>query len=82
MDPAPKADTLEERFNYHTPPNEAVIETHWLIRKQMLGAAQMVCDNCPPCRELSLAVTKLEEAMFWANAAVARNHDHYREDSG
>ena len=24
-------------------------------------------------RELSLAITKLEEAMFWANSSIARN---------
>jgi hypothetical protein len=28
---------------------------------------------CPGSRELSLAITKLEEAVFWANAAIARN---------
>lgn len=29
--------------------------------------------RCPPSRELSIAITKLEEVMFWANAAIARN---------
>lgn len=29
--------------------------------------------RCPASRELSLALTKLEEVMFWANAAIARN---------
>jgi hypothetical protein len=27
----------------------------------------------PPSRERSLAATKIEEAMFWANAAISRN---------
>lgn len=27
----------------------------------------------PECREKSLAMTYLEEAVFWANAAIARN---------
>ena len=40
-----------------------------------------VLDNTPECREQTIAVNKLQEAMFWANAAVARNHEHYAEDS-
>lgn len=32
--------------------------------------------RCPPSRELSVALTKLEEVMFWANAAIARNEQH------
>jgi len=29
--------------------------------------------GCPESRERSLALTKLEEAVMWANAAIARN---------
>lgn len=29
--------------------------------------------DCPVSRERSLAMTKLEEACFWANASIARN---------
>ena len=28
--------------------------------------------HCPESREASLAITKLEEAIMWANAAIAR----------
>ena len=35
--------------------------------------ANLLVDNCPPSRELSLALTNLEQVMFWANAAIARN---------
>jgi hypothetical protein len=34
-------------------------------------AIQLV-EICPVSRELSLALTAMEEAMIWANAAVAR----------
>jgi hypothetical protein len=30
-------------------------------------------ERCPEGRELSLALSNLEEVMFWANAAIARN---------
>ena len=29
--------------------------------------------ECPESREKSLAFTKLEECIMWANAAIARN---------
>lgn len=70
---------LEHLFGYHAHPAAIpkVKETHWLINKQMQGAAEMVLDNTPECREQTIAINKLQEAMFWANAAVARNHEHY-----
>jgi hypothetical protein len=42
----------------------------------MLYAAQFVDRICPDGREKSTAITKLEEAMFWANAAIARQEDY------
>ena len=35
--------------------------------------AHLLVTNCPESRELSCALTKLEEAVMWANAAIARN---------
>lgn len=35
--------------------------------------AYMICQNTPTSREQSLALTNLEQAIFWANAAIARN---------
>jgi len=37
-----------------------------------LFLAEKIDQVAPDCREKSLAVTHLEEAVFWANAAVAR----------
>lgn len=31
--------------------------------------------KCPDSREKSLALTNLEQVMFWANAAIARPND-------
>jgi hypothetical protein len=41
----------------------------------MRRAADAVLDLVPPGREQSLAFTALEEAMFWANAGIARAGD-------
>jgi len=66
-------DELVRRFNYHRPNTEAKVERHQQIREACLAAAETIVDvTGPPSREQSTAITKLEEAMFWANAAVAR----------
>lgn len=43
------------------------------VRGACKVTAQVVLNVTPASREQSLALTKLEEAMFWANAAIARN---------
>jgi hypothetical protein len=40
-----------------------------------LSLARFIDDTLPPGREKSLAITKLEEVMFWANAGLARQQD-------
>ena len=37
--------------------------------------AKLFIDVVPESRELSLALTKLEEALFWANAAIMRHQE-------
>lgn len=68
-------ESLQQRFNYH-PPNAPKASRHQLVRKVCLEAAEELVDvTGAPTREQSLAITKLEEAMFWANAAIAREAD-------
>jgi hypothetical protein len=70
----PPRDTadLADRFIYH-PPSSAGKDRHADLSAKILAAALSLDVTCPPCREKSLAMTKLEEAKFWASAAVARN---------
>jgi hypothetical protein len=35
--------------------------------------AAYISEKCPESREKSLAITKIEEAVMWANASIARN---------
>lgn len=63
---------LENRFTYH-PPTEAQAARYESIRHNAKSLGSYLCAHCPPSRELSLAITKLEECVMWANAAIARN---------
>ncbi len=63
---------LKNRFSYHEPADDSVAMRHESVRHACLTAAQGVLYDTPPGREQSLAITKLEEAMRWANAAIAR----------
>jgi hypothetical protein len=63
---------LAHRFRFHLA-DARKQEAHETIRATLLEASEkIVVVTGPPSREQSLAITKLEEAMFWANAAVAR----------
>ena len=62
---------LEWDFGYHAP-NLIRAAHHGEMREQVLRFAKYINDVVPDGREKSLAITKLEEAMFWANAAIAR----------
>ena len=67
-----KQDDLENRFTYH-PPREGQPEIYAFIRDRALVLAQHIDVQCPDGREKSLAITHIEEAVFWANAAIARS---------
>lgn len=45
------------------------------IRRGCKVLGELLDVACPNSREKSLALTKLEECMFWANAAIARPND-------
>ena len=59
-------------FVYH-PPKGDQVERYAELRTMTHSLADFFVKNAPPSRELSLALTKLEEAVMWCNAAIARN---------
>ena len=64
---------LVNRFSYHPPKSsQGHQERYASIRSRALGLAVFIRVVTPPTREQSLALTKLEEAVMWANAAIAR----------
>lgn len=68
-----RADLLN-RFTFHpvSSPDQGLLYDS--IRAQARDLALWLDEKVPDSRELSLAMTHLEEVVFWANAAVARNN--------
>ena len=64
--------TIENNFTYHAP-KEDQIARYTEIRQNAKLTAELFDKLCPDSREKSLAMTKLEEAVMWANASIARN---------
>lgn len=63
---------IENNFVYHAPkPGQS--EKYEAIRAKAKELAYLIDGTCPQSRERSIAMTELENAVFWANAAIARN---------
>ncbi len=65
-------DRLEKDFTYHAP-RENQPQRYGELRGKAKEFAELILLSCPNSRERSLAMTKVEEAVFWANASIARN---------
>ncbi len=63
---------LENRFSFHPAVDENTKQEHETVRNSCLRLALDFNRILPDGREKSLAITNLEEVMFWANAAIAR----------
>lgn len=62
---------LETRFTYHAPSGDQA-ERYQRIRAAAAQFAAMLDGLVPESREKSLALTNLEQAVMWSNAAIAR----------
>ena len=65
-------DRLARDYCYHAPRPDQV-ERYTDLRQRAHALAVAIAGHCPPSRERSAALTKLEEAVMHANAAIARN---------
>ena len=63
---------LERRFTYHKPKDDQP-DRYVSIREAGKLLATLIVKSVPESREQSLAITKIEEAIMWANAGIARN---------
>lgn len=63
---------IEAAFSYHAP-KDGQSQKYTSLREHAKNLAYLIEVFCPASRERSLAMTKLEEAVMWANASIARN---------
>ncbi|MCH4162435.1 MAG: hypothetical protein LKF39_05815 [Lactococcus raffinolactis] len=63
---------IEKSFAYHAP-KDGQIDKYTVLREKAKELAYLIDELCPNNREKSLAITKLEESVMWANASIARN---------
>ena len=67
-----KKSQVEHNFTYHAP-KAGQPEKYTKMRESAKHLAHLILELTPESREQSLALTNLEQAVFWANAAIARN---------
>ncbi len=63
---------IENDFTYH-PPKDDQVERYTRLREKVKELALLIVDLTPVSHEQSLAITELEMAVAFANAAIARN---------
>jgi len=65
-------DLIERLFMYHPPKNDQP-QRYEAIRAEAKVLAQLIERICPNSRERSVAITKLQSVVMWANASIACN---------
>lgn len=63
---------LDHRFSLQPANTDTKRATHEAVRSACGNLAFQLNELVPDGREKSLAITNLEQAMFWANAGIAR----------
>jgi hypothetical protein len=69
--PKPTPEELSDRFRYHPPKDQETVEKHKQVTELTLELAIKLTAICPDGRNLSLALTHLEDVRMRANAALA-----------
>lgn len=67
----PDFEDLRKRFFYHPPRDQKAVEAHEAVSHETFVLACLLTQICPPGRNLSLALTALEDVRMRANAAIA-----------
>lgn len=70
---------FRERFEHHTPSTVDVVQAHERARDLVKDTAAKLVDLLEDGRYKRLTITSLEEALMWANKAIAiSQNEHLR----
>lgn len=67
------------RFTHHQPTAQQV-PMYERTRNKGREFAELINGQCPDNREKSIAISKVEEAVMWANASIARGEEVEKDD--
>ena len=67
-------DRIDHDFAFHPADSDEKRNAHGSIREECRSLAHVLVRRVGPCRELSIALTHLEEVMHWANAGYAKQN--------
>lgn len=62
---------ITARFTFYAPKNGQT-QKYITIRERAKELAILMNAKCAPCRELTIAIERIEEAVMWCNAGIAR----------
>ena len=63
---------LKNVFTYHAPLSGQP-ERYVALRESARAFAELIVESTPASREQSVALTNVQQAVMWANAAIAIN---------
>jgi hypothetical protein len=63
---------IDNRYTYHPPKNDQS-DRYEQIRTAAKAFALTINELCPPSPERANAKDRIDEAMMWANASIARH---------
>jgi hypothetical protein len=66
------SEDIEHRFAFHAATTAEKKDEHTSVRQNCRRLADTLNEALPEGREKAVVMTKLEEVMFWASAAIAR----------
>lgn len=65
---------IDKPFAYHKPSDDGLLKIT-TVREAYSQLKRVIESNCPPSRQLSVALTELETSAMWAIKAVVFNDD-------
>ena len=70
---------LLDNFTYHPPSSDDIVGAHERVRLAVSVAALTICRTVPDSAEATLAYRSLQQAMHWANTAIAVHQELARD---